>query len=192
MDAVKLLSKDHRTVEKLFREFRSGTQATKERCVRQLVQELSLHAEAEERSLYPQARQVAPDLVKESLAEHAKVKKMLAQLNAAALPDDLATKIEALEKDVSHHVEEEESGLFPKLQSELGKERLGEIGDQIQSFKSMSERRSRPSRAARGRRRRTSGRRREKAPKRKTASRRRRTKKAVSRKRSSQRRRRAG
>jgi len=193
MNAVKLLSKDHRTVEKLFQQFRSGTEKVKERSVRKLVEELTLHAEVEERSLYPQARRVAPDLVKESLAEHAEVKKMLAELSAAALPEDVDDKIEKLEQDVSHHVQEEESELFPKLESDLGEDRLEEIGDEIRTLKSASQRRSgSAARSRNGRRRASKGRGRKARTRKKTASGRR-TKKAASRKRSSNRRaRRAG
>jgi hemerythrin superfamily protein len=139
MNAVNLLSKDHRTVEKLFADFGSkkAGRATAG-IVRKIVQELTIHAEVEERFLYPEAkrRKSTASLVKEAVAEHAKVKKILAAIvRAGADRESVASKVAELEQNVSHHVEEEESELFPKLETELGEARLAEIGAEIRRAK---------------------------------------------------------
>ena len=59
MDAIALLKADHRTVEKLFKEFEKlGDNATtqKKKVVAQIVRELSVHAAIEEQLFYHMLR----------------------------------------------------------------------------------------------------------------------------------------
>lgn len=135
MDALEILSKDHRAVEKLFTEFGEAKGAHATRLARKIVAELAKHAAIEEQTLYPEARRELPDaveLVDEALAEHREMKKMLADLEgASAANDDLQAKVANLSQLVRHHVAEEEARLFPEIERTLGRDRLLALGEFI-------------------------------------------------------------
>jgi len=78
------------------------------------------------------------------------VDQMLAEL-ADLSPDDerYDAKVSVLIEMVRHHVEEEEQELFPTVREALGRKRLGEIGDQLESAKKKAPRTPDPRRLAR-------------------------------------------
>jgi hemerythrin-like domain-containing protein len=136
MDAITMLREDHAKVEKLFKQFeRAGDRAvtTKRRLTAQIIEELAVHAAIEEQVFYPAARiEVASteDTVLESLEEHHVVKWVLSELDGMDPESErFDAKVTVLTEMVRHHVEEEESELFPALRKALGRKRLGEIGD---------------------------------------------------------------
>src|SRR4029453_10135071 len=60
MDALKLLTQDHRNVERLFKAYEQtgeGAAKQKERLAGQIIRELSIHATIEEQFLYPTPRE---------------------------------------------------------------------------------------------------------------------------------------
>ena len=127
MDAITLLRNDHRSVEKLFKRFeKAGDGALVERrtIVDRIVEELSVHASVEEQVFYPVCRATVPgveDLTLESLEEHHVVKWLLAELaDLDADAERFEAKTTVLIEMVRHHVEEEESELFPKVRAALG------------------------------------------------------------------------
>jgi hemerythrin superfamily protein len=67
-DAITLLKDDHRTVEKLFKDFEGARgEGRKEKLARQICLELSVHASIEEEIFYPACQgTVEEDLLKES------------------------------------------------------------------------------------------------------------------------------
>ena len=110
-DAIALLKADHRSVEKLFRDFeRSGATAhkTRRKLVDKMIAELSVHAAIEEQFFYPAARREAPKLesdVLEAMEEHHVVKWLLSELQHAEPTDDrFAPKVTVLMENVRHHV----------------------------------------------------------------------------------------
>ena len=120
MDAITLLKTDHKTVEKLFKQFeKAGDRATltKGKLVAGMVKELSVHAAIEEQVFYPAVRHEAPeasDYVLDSLEEHHIVKWLLSELDGMT-PDDerFDSKVRVLIENVRYHVGEEETQLFP-------------------------------------------------------------------------------
>jgi hemerythrin superfamily protein len=142
MDAITLLKTDHKAVEKLFKTFEKagdGATATKARTVREIIAALSAHAAVEEQIFYPTVRAEVPDTeteVLESLEEHHIVKWVLSELDGMTPEDDrFDAKVTVLIENVRHHVEEEESELFPTVREALGRKRLGEIGARMQEAK---------------------------------------------------------
>ena len=134
-DAIALLKADHRTVEKLFRDFeRSGDTAykTRRKLVDKMISELSVHAAIEEQFLYPAARREAPGLdsdVLEAMEEHHVVKWLLSELQHTDPTDErFAPKVTVLIENVRHHVHEEEHELFPALRDAMGRAELRELG----------------------------------------------------------------
>ncbi|HSB95320.1 MAG TPA: hemerythrin domain-containing protein, partial [Spongiibacteraceae bacterium] len=117
----------------LFKEFEDAKRAEqKTRIVKQICMELTAHALLEEKDFYPAARQALQqddeDLVDEANVEHASLKWLVGQLEAATPEADLYTaKVTVLKEYVQHHVREEEKEMFPKLKkTELDLKALGE------------------------------------------------------------------
>ncbi|SAK97510.1 cation-binding protein [Caballeronia temeraria] len=122
-DAVQLLTDDHRAVQKLFDAFEKVEKDdldAKATLVRRACEELTVHAMIEEELLYPAAQEALdeddrPD-VEEAYVEHFLVKVLIekfAQLKPGDRGFDATFKV--LTEMVRHHIEEEESDLFPKL-----------------------------------------------------------------------------
>ena len=151
MDAIVLLKDDHKTVEKLFKQFeKAGDNAakTKRELVDQIIEELSVHAYIEEQIFYPVAREAVPeteDHVKESLEEHHIVKWVLEELRDMDPEDErFDAKVTVLMENVRHHVEEEEQEWFPEVRKELGRKKLQELGDRLEKAKIDAPRQPRP------------------------------------------------
>lgn len=142
MDAIVLLKDDHKTVEKLFRQFEKAAEEAyddKRRLVQQIVEELSVHAFIEEQIFYPEARQAVPeteDHVLESLEEHHIVKWVLSELQGMDPQDErYDAKVTVLIENVRHHVEEEEQDWFPQVRKALGRKQLQELGTRLEEAK---------------------------------------------------------
>ena len=142
MDAITLLKNDHKTVEKLFKQFeKAGERATttKRNIVDKIVEELSVHAVIEEQVFYTACRDLVPDsedMVLESLEEHHIVKWTLSELDGLDPENErFEAKVTVLIESVRHHVEEEEGDLFPQVRKALGRKQLGEIGDSMEQAK---------------------------------------------------------
>ena len=142
LDAIRVLTDDHRQVEELFVRFeKTGDGAHKRRqdLVQRITEALSVHASIEEEILYPAARRfvaVAGDDVLEALEEHHLVKLTLAELEVMDPGHErYAAKVTVLIENVRHHVEEEEGQLFPAIRKTLDTAQLREIGDELVAAK---------------------------------------------------------
>ena len=144
MDAVALLTSDHQSVEKLFKEFESAGDraiAAKARVVSEIITELSVHAGIEELLFYPAASKAATQtksMVLESLEEHLAAKRLLADLEKMEPTDErFGAKVTVLIEQIRHHVSEEKDDLLPKVSDGLSQERLDELGDELEKAKSV-------------------------------------------------------
>jgi hemerythrin-like domain-containing protein len=141
MDVYQLLKQDHEKAKQLFDKLGNtsdGAEKTRERLFAQLKQELELHAEVEEKHFYPALRnnKETKDLVAEALEEHKEMKMALKDLDAAEKTDDSwAKKLAELKANVEHHVEEEETELFPLAQKVLDSTKAEEITQAVQKEK---------------------------------------------------------
>ena len=145
MDALKLLTQDHRTVERLFKAYeRAGDRASKQkqRLAEQISRELSIHASIEEQFLYPTARELSEKLgaeVLEALEEHHLAKATLAELEKMSPRDErFDAKMTVLMESIRHHVEEEEQELFPKLRRLMDRADLAVLGEAMEAAKKMA------------------------------------------------------
>ena len=142
-DAVELIKSDHRTVEKLFREFEeAGDRAykTKQELVGQIVEELEVHATIEEETYYPaveaKARKDGKELIAEAVEEHHVVKILLGELGSMSSEDEaFDAKVTVLMENVRHHVEEEESELLPQSEKILDGDELTRLGEEMAARK---------------------------------------------------------
>jgi hemerythrin superfamily protein len=136
MDAIKLLTQQHREVEKLFEQFeKAGDKAskTKTQLCQKIADALAVHATIEERIFYPATKDArTEDLLHEAVEEHLSAKRIIADLVEQEPKDEeLKAKMSVLKEQVQHHVEEEEKELFPKVKKLVDAERLEELGDEM-------------------------------------------------------------
>ena len=137
VNALVLLSNEHRAVEELFGRLSSARHVNREETIERLILELSVHAEIEEEILYPAIRRNVEGgrrLAIHAEQEHQQVKQMLKQLSKMD-PDSREAEalIEELHQDVQAHVAEEEApdGLFAQLRESMDEESLQELGPRI-------------------------------------------------------------
>ena len=136
MDAIVMLKEEHKKVEKLFKALEKDDLSV----VPDICEALTMHAAVEESVFYPAINKEVEDQeadVAEAYEEHHLVKVLIAELRELD-PSDQAYKAKAtvLMELVRHHVEEEEGEMFPEVRSQLGRKRLQELGDEMQSFES--------------------------------------------------------
>jgi hemerythrin superfamily protein len=138
-DAIVYLKRDHANFKKLFRKYNGsgdGALATKAQLVDQMLEALTIHTYLENEVMYPQVRELVPDLeddILESYEEH-HVADVLCTEIAALDPshERFDAKVAVLIEIVEHHVEEEEDEWFPKVRAALGRKQLQEIGLQME------------------------------------------------------------
>lgn len=143
MDAIVLLKEDHKNVEKLFKQFEKAgeeARAEKGRLARRVIEELTTHTWIEEKVFYPAAREAAPDTkdhVLESVEEHHVVLWMLTELaNMDPSDERFDAKMTVLMENVRHHVEEEEKDWFPEVRKAMGRNRLQDLGAEMEKARS--------------------------------------------------------
>ena len=130
--AVKLLKQDHRAVAEALEEFGSAEHEEKQSIAQRICKMLTVHAQMEEELLYPAARDALSSddahLVSEAHVEHASVKDLIEQIQQREeVDDEYEARVEVMGEYVEHHVSEEETELFPKLErSSLDLDALGE------------------------------------------------------------------
>jgi hemerythrin-like domain-containing protein len=147
--ALEMLKEDHDLVKSIFKKYRAlvekgGSRKEKLALVKQACDALAVHAEIEEELFYPAMRNVVDtSTLAEAFVEHDCAKDLIQQLER--LSDDEAVfdaKFIVLGEQVKHHIEEEESEIFPKARKsgidlvDLGMEmqRLKDRLEQAPSF----------------------------------------------------------
>ena len=119
-DAIQLLKADHREVERLFRDFQtaSGDERKMQLC-RKICMAFMVHAQIEEELVYPTARDFLKDdeIVNEAVVEHNAAKDLVEQIRGMEASDEMFdAKMQVLQEQIEHHVKEEETEFFPKIQ----------------------------------------------------------------------------
>ena len=143
-DACDLLDADHKAVKKMFKEYEEltgsrarNTAQKKKELAQQICQELTIHAQVEEEFFYPALREVLKDtdMLDEAAVEHQAAKDLIAQIQAAAEPDDMFdAKVKVLGEYVDHHVKEERGEIFPKARAARKLDLMG-MREQIENRK---------------------------------------------------------
>jgi hemerythrin superfamily protein len=124
-----MLREDHQRVQELFTRFERADDDEKDEIAQTTIQELTVHATLEEEIFYPAAREAVDeeDLLDEAQEEHHVVKLLMSELKKMRAKDErFDAKFKVMAESVKHHVEEEESELFPQLEGKLDAEELGE------------------------------------------------------------------
>ncbi len=145
-DPLALLEADHRRFEKLLDEGEQSTErAAKGRAelLAALTAELNVHEAIEEQVLYPALRPFAAahELVLEGTEEHHVADMLLKELHGVATDDEQwGAKFKVLKESVTHHIKEEERGMFPTARGVLAKEELLALGARMRALKTELER----------------------------------------------------
>ena len=111
---------------------------TRARVLPELEMKLRGHMRIEEEIFYPAFREVASKeedqkLYFEAVDEHKAAERELDELCSQDASDvQYSAKAKVLKELIEHHVEEEESSLFPKVRELIGKEQLAELGVRMQ------------------------------------------------------------
>lgn len=129
-DALELLKADHERVLELFEQFEAEEDdEEKAALAEQICTELTIHAQLEEEIFYPAVREAIgdDDLMDEAAVEHDGAMNLIEQIEDAQPGDEkFDAKVTVLGEYVKHHVEEEQSEMFPKVKK--SKLDLKEIG----------------------------------------------------------------
>ena len=134
MSAIELLESQHREVEKLFTQLEKAKDTErKTRLFEEIADKLAIHAAIEEHQFYPAVKaKRTEDILLEALEEHLGIKRVLADLLKTDADDDtFDAKLKVLQEQVEHHVEEEESDLFPKVKKLLDASELDALEQQM-------------------------------------------------------------
>jgi hemerythrin superfamily protein len=137
-DAIVLLKADHKEIKSVFARYaKTGPNAVtaKAELVSRIIELLTVHTFIENEIMYPQVRQLLPELtddVLESYEEHHVADVLVSELFAMN-PDHerFDAKTTVLIENVTHHIAEEEQEWFPKVRAGLGRKQLSELGEQL-------------------------------------------------------------
>ena len=139
MNALDLLKADHQKVSQLF-EQAEGTEneKKKQQLFEQIKTELETHTHIEETIFYPalQEQEELKDMVLEAFEEHKQVKTLLREIsNLTDGSEKFDAKLKVMKENVEHHVEEEETEMFPKVEQFFDETQLEELGQQMEAEK---------------------------------------------------------
>jgi len=140
-DLIDVLIKDHDELRELFAKL-TDPHLLPERSQELssvAIAELVRHAVAEEAYLYPTASQVlsgGEDLVRREIADHTRAEKLMKELEGIPVHHTRYFKlISELAEEVSAHIEEEETVLFPQLRAACDAEELVRLGARAEAIK---------------------------------------------------------
>src|SRR5688572_24449985 len=126
---VEMLKEDHEKVKGLFEDFKEAKGKEKAGIAKTALQELEVHADLEERLIYPAIREEidADDQMNEAVEEHHLVHVLIRELKKLKPSDErFEAKFNVLGELVKHHIEEEEGEILPQAEnSNLDWEALG-------------------------------------------------------------------
>ena len=121
-DAIALLKSDHKEAKELFDEYEKkkdhASDEQKMDIAREVCGALLIHMEIEEKIFYPRVRPKIDDndLMNEAEVEHEGAKDLIRQIGELKPSDPMFdAKIKVLGEQIEHHVEEEETDMFPKV-----------------------------------------------------------------------------
>ena len=144
MDAIKLLTQDHKAIRKLLGELaESSTRATKKRAdlLSQIARELEAHTRIEEEIFYPAFKQAGnkddAKMYFEAMEEHRAAGELVLPDLMGTKPDSekFSGRAKVLKELVIHHADEEEEDMFKRAKSLFDADALDALGERMQARK---------------------------------------------------------
>ncbi len=129
---------DHQRVKDLFAPYEASTdRAMKRTLAEQIFVAWDTHAPWDENVFYPAVNKETdegPELVKESLSEHAMGNNLIQALQSMAQDTEACdATFQELRQNVAHHVEEEEAAMCPLAEQALAED-LDEMREKMQAL----------------------------------------------------------
>jgi hemerythrin-like domain-containing protein len=137
MNAITMLTDDHRAVKKLLSELESTTERgvkTREELFTRIKADLTVHEIIEEEIFYPALKEhpKAKDIVLEAYEEHNVVDTLMGELSSLPFDDERwGAKAKVMQENIEHHIEEEEGDMFKKARQVFDEAELEELGDRM-------------------------------------------------------------
>jgi len=134
MDAIDLLERHHRQLEKQFSALKKSDKPSAED-FKAASDLLVSHLTIEEQQFYPAVKaKRTEDILLESLEEHLSLKRVLSDLLALKCDDpQFSPKMHVLAEQLEHHHKEEEDNLFPKVKKLLDGDAREELGARMEA-----------------------------------------------------------
>lgn len=144
MNAIDLLKADHERVKAILNQLSESTErGVKKRTelLAKLEMEISLHTRLEEEILYPAFRKAGG---KDQEIMYHEAKEEHRTVDSLVLPDlkqtspsttEFSGRVKVVKELLEHHIEEEESEMFPQARKLLGKALLEELGAEMEAMK---------------------------------------------------------
>ncbi|WP_342654628.1 hemerythrin domain-containing protein [Pseudomonas sp. F3-2] len=144
MNAIDLLTADHERVKSILSQLSESTErGVKKRTdlLNKLEMEITIHTKLEEELLYPAFKEAG---AKEQDIMYYEAKEEHRTVDSLVLPDlkqtdpstpEFSGRIKVVKELLEHHIEEEESEMFPQAKKLLGKAKLEELGAQMEAMK---------------------------------------------------------
>jgi hemerythrin superfamily protein len=144
MNAIDLLTKQHRDVERLFELIDEASWPRRRDLLRDLSVTLAAHARIEEQLFYPKTRE--PEAQRDAAEDHRAANRAIEELIEADLDDDrFEAELELARDRIEQHVDEEEGTLFPAARRMLDDAELLEMGEEMEAlYAELTEREPRP------------------------------------------------
>jgi hemerythrin-like domain-containing protein len=133
-EILQLIQQDHEEVQGLFEQFHKSVSAKDgeekaDPISKQILDNLKLHTELEEKIVYPSLKDQYPKIFYESREEHHVVDLLIEELQQLKVNNPAyVAKMAVMEESVKHHIQEEENQMF-KLISQLPEDTLDELAE---------------------------------------------------------------
>jgi len=144
-DPIALLETDHRRFEHLLKQGEDTTERAvqgRNQLLDTLTRELIVHELIEEKVLYPALKPHAEarDIVLEGFEEHHVADILVKELHQLTADNERwGAKFKVLKESLEHHIQEEESTMFPSARQVLTREQLQDLGAQMRAMKKEAE-----------------------------------------------------
>ncbi|MCL9799929.1 hemerythrin domain-containing protein [Pseudomonas sp. AKS31] len=144
MNAIDLLKADHVKVKDILSQLSDSTERALKKRVEllgKLEMEITIHTRLEEEILYPAFKEVGG---KEQDIMYFEAKEEHRTVDSLVLPDlnqtdpgtpEFSGRVKVVKELLEHHIEEEETEMFPQAKKLLGKAKLDELGAQMEAMK---------------------------------------------------------
>ena len=137
MYVTDLIAQDHKTVQQLFERLEAPTLPRGEartHVLEKLIEELEVHAQAEEAIFYPAVRSISRR-IPDAEAAHAHLRALIAEVQGLdASAEDFVPQVRQLKQSVLNHAAEEEGGALLDA-ARLGLDELERLGQEMESTK---------------------------------------------------------
>jgi hemerythrin-like domain-containing protein len=150
MNAITMLTEDHRAVKKLLSELEATTERgvkTREELFARIKADLTVHEIIEEEIFYPALKEhpKARDIVLEAYEEHNVVDTLVGELSSLPYDDERwGAKAKVMQENIEHHIEEEEGDMFKKARQVFDEAELEELGERMARRRVSAERETSP------------------------------------------------